>query len=119
MPVAAIDGRDLTVLTMMMEARFLVPSERRSPTWFLAFGFGAGEVFTSDATVTSVDPGLGPLTIVGDSDTAFSSSMGAGFELDLSSELRLTVDSIYTLVFTEDTATQFLPLRVGLAFRVR
>jgi len=118
-PVASIDGRDLSVLTLMAEARFLVPSARPSPTWFLAFGFGVGSVSTSDALVTAEDPGLEPVTVLGDSDTAFATSFGGGVEIDLSGSLRLTVDSIYTLVFTEQTSTQFLPLRLGLARRFR
>ncbi|MBZ0268388.1 outer membrane beta-barrel protein [bacterium] len=117
-PVASIDGRDLTILTLMAELRFLVPTDTPQRTWFLSFGAGAGEVYTSDASVTSTDETMDPIVIVGDSDGAFASSMGGGVELDLSDTLRLTVDSIYTIVFTEQTATQFLPLRVGLAYRV-
>jgi len=117
-PVASIDGRDLTILSLMAELRFLVPTETPQRTWFLSFGAGAGEVYTSDAMVTSTDATMDPILIVGDSDGAFASSMGGGVEIDLSETLRLTVDSIYTIVFTEQTATQFLPLRLGLAYRV-
>ena len=117
-PVASIDGRDLTILTVVAELRFLVPTETPQRTWFLSFGAGAGEVFTSDAIVVSTDETMDPIVIVGDSDAAFASSMGGGVEIDLSEAVRLTIDSIYTIVFTEQTATQFLPLRIGLAYRV-
>lgn len=115
--VASIEGRDLTMLTIMAEARFLIPSATPSRTWFLSFGFGRAEVFTSDAMVTSVDPRLDPLPIAGDSDAAFASSIGGGVEIDVSNNLRITVDSIYTTAFTAGSSTQFLPLRLGLAFR--
>lgn len=117
-PVASIDGRDLTILTVMAELRFLVPTEAPGRSWFLSFGAGAGEVYTGDATVVAADAAIEPKVIVGDSDAAFASSMGGGVEIDLSATVRLTVDSIYTIVFTEQTATQFLPLRIGLAYRV-
>lgn len=117
--VAGIEGRDLTILTVIAEARFLVPSTNPSRTWFLSFGFGRADVFTSEATVTSVDPRLEPLQIVGDTDAAFATSIGGGVEIDIGTSVRLTIDSIYTTAFTEGSATQFLPLRLGLAFRVR
>jgi len=117
--VASIEGRDLTVVTVMAEARFLIPSVDPSRTWFLSFGFGRAAISTSDAMVTSVDPRMEPVAIVGDKDAAFSSSIGGGVEIDISPSVRLTVDSIYTTAFTSGSSTQFLPLRLGLAFRVR
>jgi hypothetical protein len=70
-PVARIDGRDLTVMTLMAEVRFLIPTRTPTRTWFLAFGFGVGDTFTGDATVKSVDPTMDPIVIVGESDAAF------------------------------------------------
>jgi hypothetical protein len=40
-------------------------------------------------------------------------------EIDVSESFRLTIGSIYTLIFTEGPNMQFLPLRLGLAWRVR
>jgi len=116
--VTSIEGRDLTVLSVIAEFRFLFPTTSRSRTWFLSFGAGRADVSTSEATVTSQDPTLEPIVILGDTDAAFTTSVGAGVEIDMSPGVRLTLDSIYTTAFTEGSSTQFLPLRLGFAFPV-
>jgi hypothetical protein len=117
--VARLDGRELTIVSVLAEARLLFPSATPTRTWFLGFGFGAAEVSTADALVTPTNPQLQAVTVDGQTDTEFATSLSGGLQLDISPAVRLTVESTYTTIFTDGSSTQFLPLRLGLAFRLR
>lgn len=112
--IRSLDGRDATSLTLMIEARFHVPTQSRRILPYLAFGWGFFELSTSDATVTADVPGFEPVTILGDTDGAFGVTVGGGVELPVSRGVRVLLDSVYTVGFTESASTQYLPLRVGV-----
>lgn len=120
--VESLEGRGLSVTSILAEARVLAPSTNPARTWFVSFGVGAANVSTADATV--IGRGLTPVVVSGDADAAFATSFGGGVEIDLNSTVRLTLDSAYTIIFTDGErthgpSTQFLPLRIGLAFRMK
>jgi hypothetical protein len=119
LPIQSIEGRDAEATAILAELRVHPghPGSRVDP--FLAFGAGYFQVSTTDATVTPApSSGLGPITIVGDSDTALAASVGGGIEWQAGANWRLVLDSIYTIGFTEQSSTEFLPLRMGLAFQL-
>ena len=116
--VERLEGRELTIVSLLAEARLLFPSSSPHRTWFLGFGFGAAELSTADARVTAEDPRIPTVTVEGRTDTEFATSLSGGLRLDLSPSVLLTLESTYTTVFTDGSNTQFLPLRLGLAFRL-
>jgi opacity protein-like surface antigen len=113
-PVRALEGRELTMLTLMAELRFHFrpPGARVAP--FLSFGTGYFRLDEADATVTPDRPGLDPVIVLGETDSALGATIGAGVEYALGPRVRILLDAIYTVGFTESTSAQYLPIRLGL-----
>jgi hypothetical protein len=116
--IASLDGRDATALTVTAELRFLVPTEGRRVLPYLSFGWGYFDISTADATVTAVDPGVGAVTVLGDSDGGLGVTIGGGLHFPLSAGTVGLVETGYTVGFTEPISTQYLPFRLGLGFRI-
>jgi hypothetical protein len=116
--VVAIDGRDATALTVTAEARFHVPTDGRRVLPYLSFGWGYFDISTSDALVTSEDPTMEPVLVPGDTDAAFTVTIGGGLQLPLTARARIVLDAAYTVGFTEPISTQYLPLRLGLGLGI-
>jgi opacity protein-like surface antigen len=113
--IAGIDGRDVNAIALVSEIRAHVG--RPGSAWdpFLAFGAGFFRVSTTDATVTSTDPRVGAVTVLGDTDSALAATVGGGMQYAVSPGWRIVLDSIYTIGFTDQSSTEFLPLRIGVA----
>ena len=114
--IAAIDGRDMSSLSLLVETRFHGRDAGADWRPYLTFGAGFFHASTSDATVTPADPGVEPVVVLGDSDGALAASIGAGVLLRLTASLSFVFDSTYLIGFTEQSSTEALPLRIGLAF---
>ncbi|NNE42656.1 MAG: outer membrane beta-barrel protein [Gemmatimonadetes bacterium] len=114
--IDSIEGREVTVVTVMASARFHVPTD--DPAWspYLGFGWGLFEVFTSDAQITAGNGTIGPITLVGDTDTAFGVQVGGGIQWAVAPGAFVVLDLVYTVGFTELISTQYLPVRLGLGF---
>ncbi len=116
-PIREIKGRELTMISLMGEARFhfAPPAARASP--FLVFGWGYFRLDEADATVTPAIPEFDPVLVLGASDDAFATTIGAGLEWALTSRISLMADAVYTVGFTARTSAQYLPLRLGVGIR--
>lgn len=114
--IATLDGRDATALTVMAELRFHVPTEGSRVRPYLSFGWGYFDISTADATVTPTDPEVGPVLVLGDSDTAFGVTIGGGLQIPVTARTRVLLETDYTVGFTERISTQYLPLRLGFGF---
>jgi hypothetical protein len=95
-----------------------VPSDGRRVLPYLSFGWGYFDISTADATVTPVDPGVGPVTVLGDSDNGLGVTIGGGLHFPLSAGTIALAETGYTIGFTEPISTQNVPLRVGFGFRI-
>jgi hypothetical protein len=116
LPIASIDGRDAEATVILTEVRVHPGRVGSRVDPFLAFGAGYFQISTTDATVTpEPSSGVGPITIIGDSDTALAAAVGGGVQLRVGTGWRVVLDSIYTIGFTEQSSTEFIPLRVGIA----
>jgi hypothetical protein len=113
--IASIDGRDVETIALLAEIRFHggVPDAVWRP--FLAFGAGFIQVSTTDAMVTAHEPGFEPVPIPGDSDAAFAAAIGGGVARRISPRVSLVFDATYLIGFTEQSSTESIPFRLGLA----
>ncbi|MFN8178919.1 MAG: outer membrane beta-barrel protein [bacterium] len=116
LPIQSIDGRDAEATAILTEVRVHPGRAGARVDPFLAFGAGYFQISTTDATVTPApSSGVDPITIVGDSDTALAAAIGGGLQIHAGTGWRVVLDAIYTIGFTEQSSTEFIPLRVGVA----
>lgn len=113
--IASIDGRDAEAIALVTELRVHPGRAGSSIDPFLAFGSGLFRVSTTDAIVTADDPRIAPIQIPGDTDTALAATVGGGVQFRVAPGWKIVLDSIYTIGFTDQSSTEFLPLRLGVA----
>ena len=113
--IASIDGRDAETIALLMEVRVHPGSPESSIDPFLAFGSGFCRVATTDAMVRPADPGYAPIPILGDTDSALAATIGGGLGYRVAPGWQIVLESIYTIAFTDQSSTEFLPLRLGVA----
>ena len=116
--IASLDGHDARTLSLTSEMRFHFRAADDPVAPFLSFGAGYFQISTTDAVVVPVDPSLATVPIPGDTDSALAATVGGGVRLRANDTLRVEVRSAYTIGFTEQSSTEYLPLRVGLAFEI-
>ena len=110
--IAAIDGREVTVLSLTADVRLHLRTTAAAVSPYLVFGAGFFSIATSDATIRAVDPGFPEIPLPGDTDSALAATTGLGCRWRIGAGRFLGVESIYTIGFTELASTQILPLRV-------
>jgi len=116
--IASIDGRDARTLSLTTEVRFQLRATDAAIRPYLSFGAGFFQVSTFDATVVAVSPGIPSVSIPGDTDSALAATVGAGARTRLAPGVLAVLECLYTIGFTEQSSTEYLPLRAGLAFEI-
>lgn len=109
-----IQGAAATVLagTAMAIGRIQAPGSKVAPYFLGGVGFSR----LSAGDITASGPG-GTATLDGDSETAFSVGFGVGIEIMVTPTAGIFLDGKYSILFTEDESSQYLPFRVGLVVR--
>jgi hypothetical protein len=116
--IESLDGRDASAMTATIEMRFHVPTEGGAVLPYLSFGWGLFSIATSDAVVTPADSGIDPVVVLGESDSALGVTIGGGLQLPVGGGTRIVLDCAYTVGFTDEISTQYLPVRLGLGFGI-
>ena len=110
-----IDGGTATAMQGTGNLKIVLPTspDSKAKPYFTG-GIGFMRFSTSDVKIALQGDSD---TIDGDSETAFSIDFGAGLDITINEKIALFVEGAYTIGFTEDESTQYLPIRIGIIFR--
>lgn len=109
-----VDGAATTVWQGNYGTKIIfVNSQGSKAKPYLTGGFGFIWLSRSDVKVSGAG---GSITIEDNSETTYSLEFGAGLDVTLSEKIALFIEGVITVANTEDEATQYLPIRIGLIY---
>jgi hypothetical protein len=107
-----VSGARIGILSFALNGKFSLPNAAISP--YLIVGLGSGTLSMSDLSVTYQGAPVTGITAA-ETVTKFLSNAGIGVDFSLGS-LSLFVETKYTWIFTENEASTYLPVTVGITF---
>jgi hypothetical protein len=107
-----VEGGRINILSFGANGKFALPNKGVSP--YAIVGLGSATLSMSDLKVSYQGaPVAGNFTA--DTKTKFMVNAGAGVDFPLGG-LALFVEAKYTWIFTEDEASTFFPVTIGVTF---
>ncbi len=108
-------GGDAKITAFGFNARFYVSPRTNEARPYFMIGIGLVKITGSDVYATYRGNNLKIAEWVGD-ETANMLSFGIGLDIYLSKAISLFADFKYSIAYTDNKNTKFLPVRIGLAF---
>jgi hypothetical protein len=106
------DGGRINILSFALNGKFSLPNSKVSP--YLIVGLGSGTLSMSDLSIHYQGVPIEGFSAA-ETVTKFLSNAGIGVDFSLGS-LSLFVETKYTWIFTENEASTYLPVTVGITF---
>ncbi len=113
-----VEEGSATVIAANVAAKISFSRARTGEALYALFGATLARASAGDALVTEVEGNIRDSYVVkGDAQTAVGLGAGLGFDVRLSPNSYLFFEARYTLLFTDNPAVHFVPLKMGVAFR--
>ncbi|MGB5106994.1 MAG: outer membrane beta-barrel protein [Candidatus Zixiibacteriota bacterium] len=107
-----------TIVTAALSLKYSLARSRSGEALFFTAGANFSRFNEGDVLQTIVVDNVSHATVLrGHGQTAFGINAGTGFNVHLSSKSYLFIEARYTLLFLDKPSVQFVPLRMGVAFR--
>ena len=107
-----------TIMTAALSLKYSMSRSRSGEALFFTAGANFSRFNEGDILLSIIEDGEGFSTVIRrEGQTALGISAGTGFNVHLSSKSYLFIEARYTMLFLDKPSIQFVPLRMGVAFR--
>jgi len=107
-----------TVIAGLVAAKITFNRSRTGEAPYALLGATVAMFSRGDVLINAQEGSeINSYVVQGESKAAFGLGGGLGFDVSLSHKSYLFFEARYTVLFTSDPSVQFVPLRIGIAFR--
>lgn len=110
----SVTGGSASIFTIMGNVKVSMNTTPNSVAPYIIGGLGFFSISTADATVAYMGERA---TVDGDSESAFSLLIGSGIEIPAGIST-LFIEGKYSIGFTKNESTSFIPLKVGIKLKI-
>ncbi|MEE9553797.1 MAG: outer membrane beta-barrel protein [candidate division Zixibacteria bacterium] len=110
-----IEGGKSRITSYGFNARYYLDARKKEARPYLVFNIGGINLTGSDIYVSYAGNTFLLAEWVGN-ETAMAVALGAGLEVYLSPKISLFADAKFSLAYTDEENTKYLPVRIGLSF---
>jgi hypothetical protein len=108
----SIEGGAVNIITVMANVKGNLIAKPKSVSPYFKAGIGLFSLSATDITVSFM--GMSATESVDLSEEAFGLTFGGGIDFPVSPTVLIFVEANYTVGFTEDESTSFIPIKGGV-----